>query len=45
MDILPLESMRLGLHYESLREIADESAQSGKWDPEEIESTNKKKTA
>lgn len=45
MDILPLESMRLGLHYESLREIADESAQSGKWDPEAIESTNKKKTA
>ena len=45
MDILSLESMRLGLHYESLREIADESAQSGKWDPEAIESTNKKKTA
>ncbi len=45
MDILLLESLRLGLHYESLREIADESVQSGRWDPEAIESTDKKKTA
>jgi len=45
MDILSLESLRLGLQYESLREIADEAAKSGEWDPEAIESTDKKKTA
>ena len=42
MDILSLESLRLGLQYESLRDIADESEQSGKWDPEEIEFIDKK---
>ncbi len=45
MDILSLESLRLGLQYESLRDIADESAQSGRWNPDAIEVSDKKKTA
>ncbi len=45
MDILSLESLRLGLQHESLQEVADESAESGRWNPEAIESTDEKKTA
>jgi len=41
MDILSLESLRLGLQYETLRDIADESAKSGRWDPEAIEAIDK----
>ena len=40
MDILSLESLRLGLQYESLREIADESTRRGMWDPDAIENSN-----
>ena len=45
MNILSLESLRLGLQYESLHEIAIESKKSGIWDPEAIESNEEKKTA
>ena len=37
MDLLSLESLRLGLQYESLRVVADESTESGTWDPEVAE--------
>ncbi len=37
MDVLSLESLRLGLQYESLREVADESTQRGMWDPDSVE--------
>ena len=37
MDLLSLESLRLGLQYESLRVVAEESTESGIWDPEAVE--------
>ena len=40
MDVLSLESLRLGLQYESLREVADESTQRGMWDPDSVENSD-----
>ena len=40
MDVLSLESLRLGLQYESLREVADESTQRGTWDPDSVEDSD-----
>ena len=40
MDVLSLESLRLGLQYESLREVANESTQRGMWDPDSVEDSD-----
>ena len=39
-DVLPLESLRLGLQYETLQMVASKSIEDGKWNPSEIESNN-----
>ncbi len=44
MDVLSLESLRLGLQYESLREVADESTQRGMWDPDSVEDSDTTQT-
>ncbi len=44
MDVLSLESLRLGLQYESLREVADESTQRGMWDPDSVEDSGTTQT-